>query len=397
MPHKKKKRPVCFVPFPFEPLVQHLVGILIDHLNNTNELLKLHPQTIRNRNNLAKSVVLLPLINKESHRLANEVKHFGVCVSFEAARLCATFDKRLFDSMHADVDPLHGLHSGCETTFFTKNNHMSPVAQVKLEASDSAALLARETNTLITKLLDHHDCPDLQDAPRCVRVFVGRVRYVSQFVASHSASTDRCRVCGRETILYDDCEGDLENEAEKNYWEAAGGIYTTEETLPVCCGVCKNVLVQEIDRARGVSKAELVSYDTPPNTPQARRVSMALRAAFKRNEMVARRHRSTGQFRILAPWEITEARTKTATALNTDVGLLLACEQAVTLPRYKTKMMPPCFLRWRTNRSVFLNKLLRVSQIYRSFAPKRAVVLPHLLHKPRWVIKVMESAAYIVN
>ena len=381
----KKKNRCCSVPLPLDPILHHLAGILIDDLRSFNQLSD-------KRDAIAKALIVLPLVTKESRDLAKQVKHFGVCVSFEAARLRTSWTTKLFDNLHVDVDPLYGANSGCEISFTSRNSLQAPVVQVKLEVSETAVYLAKETSSKIAKLLHHHDCPDLADAPKCVRVLVGRVRHVAQFVAASLASTDQCRACGRETILYDE---DNEDEGEQNYWETAGGLFTTEESLSVCCSVCMDVVVDEVNKACGVSKEELASFDSPRSLCGRKRVTMATRAAFKRNEMVARRQRSTETFRVLTCEEVQEARQRTAVALNVDIGLLLACENAMNMPKFRNKILPPCYFRWRTNRSIFLNTLLKVVKVYGKFAPKHAVVLPHLLHKPRWVDKIMEATVAV--
>ena len=380
MPNKRYKK--CPVSFPMDPFVHHLSGLLIDRMREVNTL-------STERDSVASALIVVPLINCEARDLSKQVRHLGVCLSFEAARLKLFTNTRLFDGMHVDVNPIHGSHSGCETIFTSRHSSEPPLVQVKMEAMEAAELLARENDTKLNKLLNHHDCPDLIDAPVCVRVFVGRVRHVSQYLTSTVASTNGCRVCGRETML-------LEGEDDMtDYWETAGGLRPTESTMSVCCLTCKHVMVEEVNRAFCISLQELSEYDCPRDSCGNRRIAMALRAAFKRNEQVARRMRNNTTFHFLTTDEVNEAKRRTTTALNVDTGLLIACEKAITLPKFKIRVLPPCYIGWRSNRSIFLNPLLRAARIYHRHVTKQTTVLPHLMHRPKWVTKILEDVTTI--
>ena len=379
-------------PLPLDPVIPNLADLLLS-------LLEGEPWFGEERDALAHALIVLPLVNQEARRLAAEVQHLGVCSSFEAARMGIGSSFRLFDGLHESVDPLSGVHSGSQTGFTSRHLSKAPLVQVKLEAEEAAGIISRQSAAEVAKLLGHHDCPGLQSAPKRVRVFVGRVRHVAQFVGAVHASVGACRVCGRETMLYDDESVGESNGSERAYWGCAGGLGRVDPSLlAVCSWECRDCLVEEVDRASGVSELELESYDAPPCTSGSRRIAMGGRAALRRNEVVSRRLRTTDKkpFRFLTATEVRRARRQSTTSLNVDIGLLLACEHAMALPRFRAKVLTPCVLGWRANRAVFTNATVRAASIYQKHCDKdEQAILSHLLHRPRWLDKMVGEAAAI--
>ena len=207
-----------------------------------------------------------------------------------------------------------------------------------------------------------------------------------------------CRVCDREHLPQDADSSDEEN-LEAEYWRCAGGFPTAHGQLPVCCTDCARIMQSDMDAATGITAEELLDYDAPPHLSGPRRVHVALRAAFKRNELVSRRLRARPTPKLLSPAEVMKMRQFSATMLNCDLALLLSCERAMSTNTYRNRLLPPMVMRWRTNRSVFLAPLMRVAKMYDKAVADAPPLSPvcTMLSKPRWLVRIVDAFEHVLS
>lgn len=333
---------------------------------------------------VARALLALCVVNEQARGLG---VGSGPLLSYEAARL--GYSGPFFRDGLA-IDPF-GPKAGNEVGFASRHINATPVQQFQLDRVETARLLHGAKDEDVLRFVRKHDAPDFPNAPLRVRVFVGRVRHVAQTLTAGGRAP--CRVCARQFLAQDGDSSDDESSPEGEYWRCAGGFPVPRSHMPVCCSPCADAMKTEMEAASGITAAELLDYDSPPDASGSRRVHIALRAAFRRNELVSRRLRSPPELKHLSPAEALEMRKFSSTMLNVDLALLLVCEKAVGLNAYRNRMLVPMVLKWRQNRAVFLAPLMRVASMYdrlTSSAPPRAPVYT-VLCKPRWLDKIVDA------
>jgi hypothetical protein len=365
--------------FPLNPVVPALLDLL-------ERMVDAHSA---GRDAVARAVLAVCILNTEAQILARGSE---ALLSYEAARLGFT---GLFFLDGLAIDPF-GPKAGNEVGFASRHSDESPTKQFQLDRVETAKLLHNSSDEDVQKFLRRHDAPDLTNLVPRVRVFVGRVRHVAQTLAA--AGQLACRACGRAYLSQDTDSSDDEN-PEGEYWRCAGGFPMAHSHLPVCCSACAIVMQSDMDAATGITAEELLDYDAHPHLSGPRRVHVALRAAFKRNELVSRRLRSRPTLRLISPAEVMEMRQFSATMLNCDLALLLSCEKAMGSNTYRTRILAPMVMRWRTNRSVFLAPLMRVAKMYDKAVADAPPLSPvcTVLSKPRWLVRIVDAFEYVLN
>lgn len=337
-------------------------------------------------NTVARALLVVGLVCRETRDL---VTGSEAVLSYEAARL--GMGGRFFHDGIA-TDPF-GPKAGDEAGFVSRHTDMNPSEKFLTDRLETAKVLSTATDREVGKFLRRHDAPDLPNAPRRVRVFVGRARHVAQVLA---AAGSECRVCERRTVVNESGE---EDSPEGEYWRCAGGLPTPRCQMPVCCESCAVALQAEMEMAAGVTAEELIGYDAPADLSGPRRVHVALRIAFKRNEMVARRMRCCEALRFLSNAEAMQLRKFTAAMLNCDLALLLVCEKAVSLQAFRNRVLPPQFLHWRQNPTIYAAPLARVVKAYEKLTKECPPLTPvcHVLSKPRWLSKLVDAFSVVLN
>ena len=372
---KTARRPTA--PPPWHPLIPQLLDLLHRSIDGDSEL----------HNAVARALLVVGLVCRETRDL---VAGSEAVLSYEAARLgmggCFFHDG-------VSVD-LFGPKAGDEAGFVSRHTNMNPSEQFMTDRHETARVLSTATDREVGKFLRRHDAPDLPNAPKRVRVFVGRTRHVAQILSAAAGS--ECRVCERRTVVNE--SGDDEG-LEGEYWRCAGGFPTPRCQMPVCCEACAVALQTEMDAAAGVTAEELIGYDAPADLSGPRRVHVALRIAFRRNEMVARRMRSCANLRFLSNAEAMQLRGFTAAMLNCDLALLLVCERAVSLQAFRNRVLPPQFLHWRQNPTIFSAPMARVVKAYEKLTKECPPLTPvcHVLSKPRWLSKLVDAFSVVLN
>ena len=365
--------------FPLNPVVSALLDLLERMVDVKSA----------GRDTVARAALAMCVLNTEAKQLSEGSE---ALLSYEAARL--GFPGLFFRDGLA-IDPF-GQKDGNEVGFSSRHTDENPTSQFQLDRIETAKLLHGSSDEDVQRFLRRHDAPDLINLRPRLRVFVGRVRHVAQTLAVGGRAV--CRVCEREYLPHGMDASDDEN-PEGEYWRCAGGFPMAHTQLPVCCSFCASVMQSEVDAATGITAEELLDYDAHPHLTGPRRVHVALRAAFKRNELVSRRLRSRPTLKVLSPAEVMEMRRFSATMLNCDLALLLSCEKAIGTTTYRNRLLAPMVMRWRTNRSVFLAPLMRVAQIYDKAVADAPPLSPvcTVLSKPRWLVRIVDAFEYVLN
>lgn len=371
---KLARRPTA--PPPWDPVIPQLLDLLNRLIDDDSEL----------HSAVARALLVVGLVCRETRDL---VAGSEAVLSYEAARL-EMGGYFFHDGISVD---LFGPKAGNEAGFASRHTDMNPAEQFLTDRHETAKVLSTATDREVGRFLRRHDAPDLPNAPKRVRVFVGRARHVAQVLA---AAGSECRVCERRTVVNESGE---EDSPEGEYWRCAGGFPTPRCQMPVCCEACAVALQAEMEMAAGVTAGELLDYDAPADLSGPRRVHVALRVAFKRNELVARRMRCCEALRFLSNAEAMELRKRAAAMLNCDLALLLVCERAVSLQAFRNRVLPPQFLHWRQNPTIFSAPLARVVKAYEKMTKECPPLTPvcHMLAKPRWLSKLVDAFSVVLN
>jgi len=353
-----------------------LLHRLVDGENKNSEL----------HNAVARALLVVGLVCREARDLAAGSE---ALISYEAARLGLA---GCFFHDGIATDPF-GPKAGDEVGFVSRHVDMNPAEKFTTDRIETARVLSAASDREIGKFLRRHDAPDLPHAPKRVRVFVGRLRHVAQVLATEASE---CRVCDRRTVVNESGDGEG---PEGEYWRLAGGFPTPRCEMPVCCEACAAALQAEMEMAAGVTAEELIGYDSPSDLSGPRRVHVALRVAFKRNEMVARRMRCSANLRFLTNAEAMQIRKFAAAMLNCDLTLLLVCERAVSLQAFRNRILPPQFLHWRQNPTIYAAPLARIVKAYEKLTKECPPLTPvcHVLSKPRWLSRLVDSFSIVLN
>lgn len=384
MPSVKHRRRQAATPFPIDPVLPHLVQLLERLLDKDSVL----------RDTVTRALLPLVLVNKESvlHAAGSEA-----LLTMEAGRL-GIAGPFFMDGVAASLNLLHGETNGAEVEFAPRNAELSPIRQFHADRVLSATLVTRE-GVELDQLQTRHDAADLPEKNRRVRIFVARLRFVAQALAARHGVV-QCRVCARETMVNDgNSSMSKESSPERGYWRSAGGLPNPWTQMPVCCSECATQMQREIDIASGVTEEELILYDADPDQSGVRRVHAALRQAYKRNELAARRMRAPFEYRFLTSAEQMQVRKFSAAMLNVDLALLLACERAIGISSWRNRMLPPMTRYWRQNPAVYRSPLAKAVNMYESFTKDSPPCSPvcTLLQKPSWLLRMTERFASILN
>tara|TARA_B110000046_G_C13010899_1_gene406619 strand:+ start:669 stop:1874 length:1206 start_codon:yes stop_codon:yes gene_type:complete len=384
-----RKAPRCRVSPPLDPLLSVLLDLL-------DEAIRAGPGAdAEDHDALALALLPMPLVCKEAARLVLQHTSAGGIgmLAYEAARL-GMEGPFFYDCIPANI--LTAQNTGDEVGFTCPHGHTSPIEQFHMDLQESACFLSGSPDNEVFPLTRHHDAPDMAHASVRVRVFIGRARHVAAEI-QHKGRCMTCRVCS-QTVVIDDTKLADEHPHAK-YWRGAGGQPLCRSRLPVCSSVCAEALSNDVETAQGISGQELRDYDSPPSGENSRRLHAALRQAFRRNELVARRLRRVAPPRFISEAEAAQVRVFSSTMLNVDLALLMCCERAASHPSYRDTVLPSHHAQFRSHEPVWINPLLRIIKLYEHMtrnAPPTSPVCT-LLNKPRWLAVIVHAFRDILN
>jgi hypothetical protein len=151
----------------------------------------------------------------------------------------------------------------------------------------------------------------------------------------------------------------------------------------------------EIETAMAISSKELLMYDASENKQGVARVPAALRAALKRNELAARRMRSSENFdyRVLAQEEIKQYRLLSSKMMNIDLALLHAAAYVAESPAMiEGRVVPPLAQNWRSIPTLYRSAVVACKQLYEAYRPVDAVPVSSIVIRPRFLSKSRDQA-----
>lgn len=251
--------------------------------------------------------------------------------------------------------------------------------------------------------------PPQPPLPSRLAAFLGRARVMAQGLATHRDASHfgACRACGRRafvgSVLLSDDEEDEEEEeryvgelsTSARYWAASGGTYPTPASFLFCAQACASVYYREVELAMGIKAQELEYYDAPDSKSGVARVASALRAAFNRNQLVARRLRvvKATDFSLLSPDAVVELRAKSIAMLTIDTGMLIACATIAETAVGRMRALPPTFHGWRRLELVYVAPIFRVRELFDKYAESGSgALILHQADQSRFAAKCRSEA-----
>ena len=213
--------------------------------------------------------------------------------------------------------------------------------------------------------------------------------------------TLNCCVCGNEKCrisarIYDSTHDAYWNSSR--YWNLAGNFRDPPWDImskSLCCQICEDVYLREVENAMGVTRLELDQADSPDHKSGYTRIHSALRAAYKRNETVYRRMRTSiafDSFKILDAQTVIWIRKRVIEMLNIDLAVLLSCGDIVEIPRMRSTSLPPTFHKWRENERCYMHCLTLIRNSYHKYSSthdNKIITSSHTA--PRWISKARSA------
>jgi hypothetical protein len=256
-----------------------------------------------------------------------------------------------------------------------------------------------------------------KEVPLCVKIFVGRARFMFNAIRTEHASDDQdsfspCRVCGVDCFFRwsttDDShdehdEGDETApplgsvESQREYWRMCGGRQPRmlRHQSWCCSSGCERKMQNEINVAMAVSSDELLKFDAPLYKEGLGRVPAALRAALKRNGLVARRMRATEHhhYKVLTCEEVGQLRSMATTMLNVDLSLLQAAAHLSESPALVAgRVVPPLTRNWRSVPTMCRSAIVACRSLYNAYRPVDTTPVSSVVVRPKFLSKSRDQA-----
>jgi hypothetical protein len=146
----------------------------------------------------------------------------------------------------------------------------------------------------------------------------------------------------------------------------------------------------------GVSSEELLQFDAPPTKEGICRVPAAFRAALRRNEIAARRMRSTEShpYEVLTIDEIKQLRSMSTTMLNVDLAFLHAAAHLAESPALIDGcVVPPMTLHWRSVPTMCRTAIFACNMIYDAYRPAEKTPVSSLFFHQKFLSKCRDRAS----
>ena len=393
-------------PVPWEPLVPTLISVI-------REAMETRVPTAC-RNNVGHFLDQCLMLCRESRQYVQREESAKYVLFYEQWRRRPPLHNNLFFlEMWPKFIPLDGQLEGNATSDRAAVRRLDVRAAVADRAGCIKTLELESTNLEVVKT--RFFAPDLPaQVPLGVGLFVGRARFMYRAIKEeHQDDEDlflSCRVCGRESFFKrgveeEDTDDDLDVAppplgtpcSQREYWKLCGGRHPTLEPNSLCCcsSGCVKVIQDEYNTAMAVTADELVEFDAPAHKEGPGRIPAALRAALRRNELVARRMRITEKHRytVLTPNEVETARRMCSKMLNTDLALLHAAAHLAESPALMAgRVIPPLTPNWRSLPTLCRSSAVGCRSIYEAYPMHDALPVSTLVVRPRFITKSRDRA-----
>ena len=393
-------------PMPFDPLIPTLLSLLSTAINQ-----RVQSEYRNSVSNLLDACIVLCT---ESRAILMEHPSARYILFYERWRRNhhRSADSSFFLEMWPHFVSLDGQFSGSAVSDAAAVRRLDVRAAVADRVSCVQTLELEATNLSVVR--QRFYAPDLpHDVPLSVKIFVGRARFMFNAIRQHHGDDEdsfaHCRVCKRPCFFRQPPleESDEEEvtappplgsvESQRGYWQMCGGCHPKVdcESAQCCSSACERSMQTEIDTAMAISSNDLMIYDAPDNKQGTARVPAALRAALKRNELAARRMRSTGNFRysVLAPDDVKQYRMLSSKMMNVDLALLHAAAYVAESPSLIAgRVVPPLTPNWRSVPTLYRSAVVSCKQFYEAYRPVDAVPVSSIVIRPRFLSKSRDAA-----
>ena len=414
-PRKAKTRPPRPI-FPMERFLDGLLSVVSETLHATDAVPK-----YGGFESVGNALLHFGVLNKESRDTLRSYPAYLPLCAFLNALLRSADKDRFLKGIPPSIDLFQGTH-GSKNLVSPKAAHFFAVhgaepsltvRKVVLDRYISASLLVdHSTSSGVTPYVEYHIGDEGLRLPLRVQHFLGRCRALAQGLRIHrdAVQFQECEVCNKLCFVgtlsaYDDEEEDHEDDQptdvilSRRYWEIAGGLFpAVRADTTICCPACEKKLVTEREIAQCVKIVELMEYDAPADKSGPARVSAALRAAIKRNELVGRRLRTPPSPLTLIPMNVQyNMRRFTMDMLNVDLGFLVACASSIETGAERCNALPPTFLNWRQNQFLYGSGLINVKKLYWRYQELEETLLEHTETPSKFLTKCKAKAAVLVR
>lgn len=191
-------------------------------------------------------------------------------------------------------------------------------------------------------------------------------------------------------------DDDLEEEAEEQYWKAAGGhsYETRVRSLSFCSRECAGSCSTELRRLYP-SSTTLRQYDSAFGRSGKSSPSLALSRALSRNMWYAKlvKKNRNASFLSLASSEVDNSEKHLIKMMNVDVGLLYV---STLVNDISGKTVAPSYANWRRKRISYLKPLCKVLAIYNRVARKDETLLTSVFVVKAWLSALKDASLAIV-
>jgi hypothetical protein len=410
--------------------VEYLYSSVIDILNQPhvdNKVLLEH--------NLQVLYSVFPLCHETVNLICNRAS-WPMLVTFANGMLERTC---LFmcDGVHTSINPFGHTKSDWSREpdiprEHYRRGHIS-VAAVLTDRIDAARIVNAQ-NLESAQWADMKEAlmpePAPAECPERICVYMGRLQYTGRAMRQHRPPQHfaACVCCGQTTYwpttsagLY--C-GDRDSittgpisellllnsnlkmsSATEPYWARCGGELPGAGCV-FCSTACQEALLNEIEAAMGVTAYELEQAGTAArracprlNSMPHERVSIDLKMAFKRNEIVAKRLSSSAftNFRILSSKDAYVLRQQTIEMLNVDTALLVLCDRFYQTKANQTMASPCGYKDYRTNPLAYARPIARVKEVFEKYSSDTDPLLLESGISVQWMQKLRSQASVILG
>ena len=334
---------------------------------------------------------------KEANALLVEDPQFPLLVTLFNA-LLGRQGAGFLDGVHTSLNLFGGGTDAVAADIRRFQHPLFDIAAVHAERYRTAAqLLVMSREQIVQLSEDYYYDAGVPSVPLRVSVFLGQLRRSAQTLRSARPPRQfpQCGACGKMTF-WDEAVDSSEADAAA-YWSAAGGCLPGTSGV-FCSRGCWRVYRREEELAMCTTEEELELADAPTTEQGAKRVSLALRAALKRNKTIAGRLRlPVPTFRYLTNERVAELRAAVVQMLSVDLVLLVSAASIVESAAGRSRNLPPSYFEWRENPIAFLRSVTQARILYLRFSSQSVGLLTDSHLTSRVLVKARNSARVVFD
>lgn len=338
----------------------------------------------------------LCFVCKEASELLVQDPQFPLLVTLFNA-LLGRQGAGFWDGVHPSLNLFGGGTVAMAADIQRFQHPLFDVAAVHAERYRTAAQLLVMSHEQIVQLSeDYYYDAGVPGVPLRVSVFLGQLRRSAQTLRSARPPRQfpQCGACGK-TTFWDEAVDDSEADAAA-YWSTAGGCLPGTSGV-FCSRGCWRAYRREEECAMCTTEEELEQADAPSDKLGPARVPLTLRAALKRNKIIATRMRCPlPEFRFLTNERVAELRAAAVQMLSVDLVLLVSAASIVESAAGRSRNLPPSYFEWRQFPIAFLHSVTQARILYLRFSSQPTLLTDSHLSS-RVLVKARNSARVIFD